>query len=94
LFIVKKLNRNAKWDTISLYDENGSFRGEAKFESKDETLEYIEKYKQRTNERLKAKGKSKTKLKLQVFEMDDKSIIEEKKRKYGWSYYHNINPPS
>jgi hypothetical protein len=43
---------------------------------------YIEEYKGRINYRLMTEGKAKTRLKLQVF---DKSIIEEKKRKYGHS---------
>src|SRR5207244_2664311 len=31
LFIVKKLNKSGNWDSMSLIDENGSFRGEARF---------------------------------------------------------------
>jgi hypothetical protein len=46
LFIVKKLNRNSNWDSISLYDENGSFRGEARFETKQQAEEYIKLYKE------------------------------------------------
>ena len=34
MFAVKKLNRNGRWDTVSLVDEKGSFRGLAVFESK------------------------------------------------------------
>jgi hypothetical protein len=83
MFIVIKLNKHGKWDTISLYDENNSFRGEARFESKQQAESYIKLYKDRINKRLIAEGKSKTRLKLQVFELDDKSMIEEKKRKYG-----------
>jgi hypothetical protein len=41
---------------------------------------------------IKKVGRAKTRLKLQVFELDDKSMIEEKKRKYGRSYY--ISPLS
>jgi hypothetical protein len=89
MFIVKKLNKSGKWDSISLIDENGSFTGEAKFESLDEALEYIQKYKQRTNERLKAEGKSKTRLKLQVFELDSKAVEEINDRKYGLG--HRLN---
>jgi hypothetical protein len=54
--------------------------------------EYIKLYKDRINKRLNAEGKSKTRLKLQVFELDKESMVEEKKRKYGLSYYHNISP--
>jgi hypothetical protein len=89
LFIVKKLNKSGNWDTISLYDENGSFRGEAKFSTKKEAEAYLELYKDRINKHLNAAGKAKTRLKLQVFEMDGKSMIEEKKRKYG--HYHHIS---
>ena len=70
LFIVKKLNRNSNWDSISLYDENGSFRGEARFETKQQAEEYIKLYKDRFNKRLTAEGKTTTRLKLQVFEID------------------------
>jgi hypothetical protein len=92
LFILKKLNKHGNWDTISLYDENNSFRGEAKFESKKEAEAYLKLYKDRTNKHANAEEKSKARLKLQVFELDDKSMIEEKKRKYGRSYY--ISPLS
>jgi hypothetical protein len=34
LFIVKKLNKHGKWDSVRFYDENNSFRGEARFETK------------------------------------------------------------
>jgi transposase len=74
MFIVKKLNKHGKWDTVSLYDENNSFRGEARFESKKEAEAYLKLYKDRINERLIAEGKTKTRLKLQVFELDDKSF--------------------
>jgi hypothetical protein len=44
MFVVKKLSRNGKWTTISLIDENGSFRGEARFSSKHEAIRYLEEY--------------------------------------------------
>jgi hypothetical protein len=47
-------------DTISLYDENNSFRGEAIFESKKEAEDYIKIYKDRINKRLNAAGKTKS----------------------------------
>jgi hypothetical protein len=93
MFIVKKLNiKNGNWDTISLYDENNSFREEAKFESKKEAEAYLRLYKDRINKYLNATGKAKTRLKLQVFELDGKSMIEEKKRKYG--HYHHMSAVS
>ncbi len=47
MFIVKKLSKNGVWNAISLIDQNGSFRGEARFDSKKEALEYLYEYKQR-----------------------------------------------
>ena len=62
MFIVKKLNRNGNWDSVSLIDKNGSFRDEAKFETKHLADNYIKLYKDRINKRLNAEGKSKTRL--------------------------------
>jgi hypothetical protein len=91
MFIVKKLNKNGKWDSVSLIDENGSFRGEAKFSTKKEAEEYIKLYKDRINRRLNAEGgKSKTtRLKLQVFELDNKAVKEINDRKYRIN--HRLN---
>jgi hypothetical protein len=47
LFSVKKLGKNGMWGTVSLIDDNGSFRGEAKFETKKEAEEYLKKFKGR-----------------------------------------------
>jgi hypothetical protein len=47
MFSVKKLGKNGMWGTVSLIDENGSFRGEAKFETRKEAEEYLVRYKQR-----------------------------------------------
>lgn len=47
MFSVKKLGKNGMWGTVSLIDENGSFRGEAKFETRKEAEEYLKIYKQR-----------------------------------------------
>jgi hypothetical protein len=49
MFIVKKLNRTGNWESISLIDENGSFRGEARFESKSDA-EALFEIVQRQNE--------------------------------------------
>ena len=46
-FVVKKLSQNSRWETISLIDENGSFRGSAVFETRDEAQKYLEEYKRR-----------------------------------------------
>jgi hypothetical protein len=45
MFVVKKLGKNGSWNAISLIDKNGSFRGEARFESKREAQKYLEEYK-------------------------------------------------
>jgi hypothetical protein len=45
MFIVKKLSKNGSWNAISLIDKNGSFRGEARFETKKEAQDYLEEYK-------------------------------------------------
>ena len=47
MFIVKKLSKNGVWNAISLIDQNGSFRGEAKFDSEKEALDYLLEYKRR-----------------------------------------------
>ncbi len=47
MFSVKKLGKNGMWGTVSLIDKNGSFRGEAKFETRKEAEEYLGVYKQR-----------------------------------------------
>ena len=44
MYIVKKLGKNGMWNAVSLIDENGSFRGEAKFETKKEADEYLMRY--------------------------------------------------
>ena len=45
MFVVKKLGKNGSWNAISLIDKNGSFRGEARFETKREAQKYLEEYK-------------------------------------------------
>jgi len=71
LFVVKKLGKNGSWNTISLIDENGSFRGEARFESKNEAQEYLKEYKRRM----------KNPQELKVF--CDKSSIDKKSEDLG-----------
>ena len=41
MFVVKRLGKNGMWSAVSLIDENGSFRGEAKFETNKEAEEYM-----------------------------------------------------
>lgn len=44
MFIVKKLSKSGMWSAVSLIDSNGSFRGEAKFETRKEADEYMAAY--------------------------------------------------
>ena len=44
MYTVKKLGKNGLWNAVSLIDKNGSFRGEAKFETKKEAEEYMSDY--------------------------------------------------
>lgn len=44
---MKRLGKNGMWSAVSLIDENGSFRGEAKFETKKEAQEYMIRYLER-----------------------------------------------
>lgn len=55
MFSVKKLGKNGIWGTVSLIDENGSFRGEAKFETREEAEEYLIVYKQRMKKPVEVK---------------------------------------
>ncbi len=47
MFSVKKLGKNGVWSTVALIDKNGSFRGEAKFETRKEAEAYLKDYKSR-----------------------------------------------
>ena len=44
---MKRLGKNGMWSAVSLIDENGSFRGEAKFQTKKEAEEYMTRYLER-----------------------------------------------
>jgi hypothetical protein len=44
VYTVKKLGKNGIWNAVSLIDKNGSFRGEAKFETRKEAQSYMEEY--------------------------------------------------
>ncbi|HET7345102.1 MAG TPA: hypothetical protein VFJ05_04430 [Nitrososphaeraceae archaeon] len=75
-FVVKKLSQNSnRWETISLIDENGSFRGSAVFETRDEAQKYLEEYKRKLKDRklsmIIAGGRNnKIPQELKVFETD------------------------
>lgn len=72
MFVVKRLGRNGMWNAVSLIDENGSFRGEAKFETKEQADDYLLIYVARMKERLK--GVQNGGLQVKVF---DESVKEE-----------------
>lgn len=44
---MKKQGKNGIWTTVSLIDEQGSFRGEARFETREEAERYLEDYKRK-----------------------------------------------
>jgi hypothetical protein len=94
LFIVKKLNKSGNWDSISLIDENGSFRGEARFESKSDAEAYLKLYKERMNKKLMVHGKAKTRGSYKIFELDSKAIKEINKKKYPFSPSNSLSPLS
>jgi hypothetical protein len=52
MFVVKRLGKNGLWSAVSLIDKNGSFRGEAKFETRKEAEEYLAEYLRRMKNRL------------------------------------------
>ena len=83
MFAVKKLNRNGRWDTVSLVDEKGSFRGLAVFESKNEAQKYLEEYMIRMDRRSMVCSRRATKSpqELKVFTIDNKNNQQLLKRK-------------
>jgi hypothetical protein len=52
MFIVKRLGKNGLWSAVSFIDKNGSFRGEAKFETRREAEEYLAEYLKRMKDRI------------------------------------------
>ena len=44
MYVVKRLSKSGIWSAVSLIDENGSFRGEAKFETRKQAEEYMTAY--------------------------------------------------
>jgi hypothetical protein len=44
MYVVKRLSKSGIWSAVSLIDENGSFRGEAKFETRKQAEEYMAAY--------------------------------------------------
>jgi SepF-like predicted cell division protein (DUF552 family) len=52
MFVVKRLGRNGLWSAVSHIDKNGSFRGEARFETRKEAEEYLAEYLKRMKDRI------------------------------------------
>jgi hypothetical protein len=55
MFSVKKMGKNGMWGTVSLIDKNGSFRGEAKFDTLKEAEQYMDDYKKRMKKQVDVK---------------------------------------
>ena len=64
MFIVKRLGKNGLWSAVSLIDKNGSFRGEAKFETQTEAEEYLAEYLKRMKHRLVVTSEGSGQLKI------------------------------
>lgn len=56
VFVVKRLGKNGIWAAVSLIDKNGSFRGEAKFQTREDAEEYLKEYIKRVRNRSSANG--------------------------------------
>jgi hypothetical protein len=74
MFVVKKLGKNGSWNAISLIDENGSFRGEARFESRKEAQRYLEEY----------KNKIRSQQELKIF--SDSAAYNDQNKKVGHTH--------
>jgi hypothetical protein len=55
MFSVKKMGKNGMWGTVSLIDKNGSFRGEAKFDTLKDAEQYLQDYKKRMKKPVEVK---------------------------------------
>jgi hypothetical protein len=53
MFVVKRLGKNGMWSAVSLIDKNGSFRGEAKFGTREEAEDYMADYLYRMKSRIR-----------------------------------------
>ena len=74
MFVVKKLGKNGSWNAISLIDQNGSFRGEARFESRKEAQRYLEEY----------KNKIRSQQELKIF--SDSAAYDDQNKKGGHAH--------
>jgi hypothetical protein len=77
MFVVKRLGKNGMWSAVSLIDQNGSFRGEAKFETREEALDYMAEYLKRMKSRQRVSPEGYGDVK--VFDEGKRDEVEEKK---------------
>ncbi|MGI0038740.1 MAG: hypothetical protein ACREAO_02905 [Nitrososphaera sp.] len=49
------MGKNGMWGTVSLIDKNGSFRGEARFDTLKEAEQYMDDYKKRMKKQVDVK---------------------------------------
>ena len=78
MFVVKRLGKNGMWSAVSLIDKNGSFRGEAKFETREEAEEYMADYVARMKSRQRASPEGYGDVK--VFDESRQEEVKEKKK--------------
>jgi hypothetical protein len=82
MFIVKRLGKNGMWSAVSLIDQNGSFRGEAKFETRKEAEEYMAEYLKRMKTRLKVSPEGYGEVK--VFDSDKAAETSNNEEQESW----------
>jgi len=80
MFVVKKLGKNGLWSAVSLIDKNGSFRGEAKFETRKEAEEYMTEYLKRVKkvQKLSSSGTQQIKIFDDELEKERKAKTQQK----------------
>ncbi|HEU0046841.1 MAG: hypothetical protein AUJ08_03460 [Thaumarchaeota archaeon 13_1_40CM_3_50_5] len=81
MFVVKRLGRNGMWSAVSLIDQNGSFRGEAKFETREEAAEYMGDYLKRMKSRQRVSPEGYGEVK--VFDESKRDEAKEEKKPFG-----------
>ena len=78
MYVVKRLGKNGMWSAVSLIDKNGSFRGEAKFETREEAEEYMADYVARMKSRQRPTPEGYGDVK--VFDESKQEEVKEKKK--------------
>jgi hypothetical protein len=77
-YVIKRMTRYNQYETISYYDDNGSFKGGACFSDKSKAKEYLQRYQDRLSNHIKEvignRGTNSSrhmKYKYRIFEMTD-----------------------